>query len=311
MKEIYLVSPRGFCGGVRRAVTILDEVLKKHGSPVYVKHHLLHNKHIIADFKKKGVIFIEEMADIPNESVMVISAHGSSPDVYNQAKEKKLIVYDATCPLVIKVHLEAKRYEKEGYFIIYIGHKNHPEPKGVLGEVKKDSFVLVQNLQEAIKVTPPQEKKIVILSQTTLSFDETKKTIAVLKKRFPDLLLPPVFDICYATQNRQRAVKELSKKVNLILVIGSKESSNSNRLKEVGEKKGVKSYLINDVSKIKKEWIEKTETIGVTAGASAPDYLVDEVIDFFKRKGASIKKLEVIKENISFPLPANLKQNNI
>lgn len=280
-KKIYLASPRGFCGGVKRAVDILDQVLQKHKPPIYVRHQIIHNRHVISDFEKRGVIFVEDINNIPNGSVVVFSAHGSPPDLYRKAKKKKLQIYDAVCPLVTKVHLEAKKYSQQGYFIFYIGHKDHPEPIGVLGEVSDQSIILIETLEDAEKIIPPQTDRLIVLTQTTLSFDDTKQIINCLKRRFTKLIQPPAFDICYATQNRQNAVKALAKKVDLVLVIGSKESSNSNRLKEVAEKEGVSSYLINDISEIKNSWFKDVEKLGITAGASAPKYLIDEVVKYF------------------------------
>lgn len=305
-KELYLASPRGFCSGVNRAVKIVDLVLKKHGPPIYVRHQIVHNRHVVNDFEKKGVIFIEDIDKVPSGSIIIFSAHGTPPEIYAKAKKKKLKVYDAACPLVTKVHLEAKRYEKEGYYIIYIGHRNHPEPIGVIGEVSSKSIAFISTLDDVNKVEPPQTEKIIVLSQTTLSLDDTEKIIRRLRIRFPKLILPPSSDICFSTQNRQNAVKELAKKAELILVIGSKESSNCNRLKKTAEKSGVPAYLINDKSEIKYSWFENIERLGITAGASTPDYLVDEIVSLFKKQGVIIYEIETIKENISFPLLKNL-----
>jgi 4-hydroxy-3-methylbut-2-enyl diphosphate reductase len=303
LKKIYLASPRGFCAGVERAVKIVDILLKKFGPPIYIRHQIVHNRSIISHFEKKGAIFIKNLKEIPDNSRVVFSAHGCSQIIYQQAKKKKLKVYDATCPLVTKVHLEAKRYYQEGYFIFYIGHKNHPEAEGVLGEIPASSAVLIQTVEEAKKIRPPQKEKLIVLTQTTLSYDETKKIINWLKKKFPKLILPPAFDICFATQNRQNAVKALAKKTDLILVVGSKNSSNSNRLKEVAEKAGTTAYLIDDISEINISWLKEVENLGITAGASAPDYIIDKVIRYFSDSAALIKELITIKENISFPLP--------
>jgi len=303
LKKIYLVSPRGFCAGVKRAVEVVNLVLQKYKTPIYVRHQIVHNRHVISDFEKKGVIFIEDINEIPDNSIVVFSAHGSSTDLYQIAKRKKLKIFDAVCPLVNKVHVEAKKFYGQGFFIFYIGHKNHPEAIGVLKEVPDKSIVLIKTLEDAKKTIPPQTDKLIVLTQTTLSFDDTKEIINCLKKRFPKLILPPAFDICYATQNRQNAVKELAKKADLVLVIGSKESSNSNRLKEVAEKSGKRAYLINDKSEIKTSWLENVENLGITAGASAPKYLIEEVVNYFKKQGVEIEELSVIKENISFPLP--------
>ena len=306
LKKIYLASPRGFCAGVARAVKIVDLVLKKHGPPIYVRHQIVHNQRVVSDFERKGVIFIEDLKNIPDESIIVFSAHGSPPSLYQLAKRKKLKLYDATCPLVTKVHLEAKRYKKEGYFIIYIGHRGHPESVGVLNEVPAQTIVLIESLEEAKKINPPQTEKLIILTQTTLSFDDTKGIINKLQKRFPNLVLPPAFDICYSTQNRQNAVKELAKKTKLILVVGSKKSSNSNRLRETAEKHGAQAYLINDYTEVKEDWFKTKKTVGITAGASTPAHLVQELISVLKSKKTQIYTLKVIKENINFPVHGNL-----
>ena len=303
LKKIYLISPRGFCAGVKRAVDIVNLVLQKYKPPIYIRHQIVHNSHVISDFKKRGVIFIEDINNIPDGSVVIFSAHGSSLNLYQIAKRKKLKIFDAVCPLVNKVHLEAKRYSKQGYFIFYIGHKNHPEAIGVLGEVSNQSIILIETLKEAKKIIPPQTDKLIVLTQTTLSFDDTKQIINCLKRRFIKLIQPPAFDICYATQNRQNAVKELAKKVDLVLVIGSKESSNSNRLREVVEKSGKQAYLIDDKSEIQPSWLEKVENLGITAGASAPKYLIDEMISYFSKQKVKIEELIVVKENTHFILP--------
>lgn len=308
LEKIYLASPRGFCAGVSRAIAILNYILEKFGSPVYVRHQIVHNSTIIADFEKKGVIFRENFDNIPDGSRVVFSSHGSPPEVYRAAKKKKLIVFDATCPLVTKVHLEAKRYAKEGYFILYIGHKRHQEAIGVLGEVPTTSSTLISSLKEAKSVQPPQTKKLVALSQTTLSFDDTREIIALLQQRFPEMILPPVFDICYSTQNRQNAVKKLAEKVELILVIGSKESSNANQLRNVAEKKNVEAYLIDGVQDIKNEWLKNIKHVGVTAGASTPDYVINGVVKFLKTENVMVEELEIIKENINFPFDLKLIQ---
>lgn len=308
LKKIYLASPRGFCAGVSRATAILDFVLEKFGPPIYVRHQIVHNRTIVADFEKKGVIFCENIDDIPNGSRVVFSAHGTAPQIYEVAKKKKLIVFDATCPLVTKVHLEAKRYAKEGYFILYIGHKRHQEAIGVLGEVPSTSSVLINSLEEAKIIQPPQIEKLIALSQTTLSLDDTKKIIVLLQQRFPKMILPPAFDICYATQNRQNAVKQLAKKAELILVIGSKESSNSNRLKELAEREGATAYLIDGIQDIKNEWLKNIKYVGITAGASAPEYIIDNVVEFLQTSNAVVEELETVKENIQFPFDLKLIQ---
>ncbi len=305
LEKIYLASPRGFCAGVKRAVTIVDLVLKKHKVPIYVRHEIVHNKHVVNDFKKKGVIFVEDINEVPDSSVIILSAHGSPPSVYEETKKKKLVVYDATCPLVLKVHLEAKRYSKEGFFVIYIGHKNHPEGIGVLGELEQN-YKLIENLEQAKLLKLLKTQKIVILTQTTLSFDDTKEIINYLQKQYPNLIKPPIFDICYVTQNRQLAVKTLTKKADLILVVGSRNSSNSNRLRDVAEKAGKKAYLINDETEINKEWLINIENIGLIAGASVPETTVQSVVRYLSKGRPIVEELEFIKENILFPLPSNL-----
>lgn len=308
LEKIYLASPRGFCAGVSRATAILNFILEKYGPPVYVRHQIVHNRAIVADFEKKGVIFKENIEDIPDRSRVVFSAHGTEPQIYEVAKKKKLIVFDATCPLVTKVHLEAKRYSKEGYFIFYIGHKGHQEAIGVLGEVSPAQSVLVSSLEEAKSVQPKQTEKLIALSQTTLSFDDTKKITILLQERFPKMILPPAFDICYATQNRQNAVKELAKKAELILVIGSKESSNSTRLKELAERERATAYLIDGVRDIKSKWLKNIKYIGITAGASAPDYVIKDVVKFLKVDNIAVEELMTVKENIRFPFDLKLIQ---
>ena len=308
LKKIYLASPRGFCAGVSRAIAILEFILKKYGPPLYVRHQIVHNRTVVADFEKKGVIFTENIDDIPDGSRAIFSAHGTTPQIYKVARKKELVVFDATCPLVNKVHLEAKRYAKEGYFILYIGHKNHQESIGVLGEVPSSSSALISSLEKAKSIRPRQTEKLIALSQTTLSFDDTEKIIALLQKRFPKMILPPAFDICFSTQNRQNAVKELAEKAELILVIGSKESSNANRLKEVAENKGATAYLIDGVQDIKSKWLKNIEYVGVTAGASTPGYLIDSVVKFLQTDNVIVEELETVKENIRFPFDLKLIQ---
>jgi len=306
IKKIYLASPRGFCAGVSRAIDIVDAVLKKHGKPVYVRHHIVHNDHIVKEFEKKGVVFINTIEEVPYGSVIIFSAHGSSPELYKKAKERNLTVYDATCPLVTKVHFEAKRYEKEGYFIVYIGHKNHPESIGVLGEVNKNSIKLIDSLSEAKRLNLSSKKKAVILTQTTLSMDDTKKIVKEIQKKYPYTILPPAFDICYSTQNRQNAVKELSKKVEIIFVVGSKTSSNSNKLCNTAVKQGVQAHLINDKTDIDPTWLDKKSVVGITAGASAPEKLVAELITFLSDNKTKVEEIVTVKELLVFPLPQNI-----
>ncbi len=304
VKQIILVKPRGLCAGVDRALRILELAVKKSRGEIYCRHQIVHNKKVVEEFSKKGVIFVEKIKEIPDGSTVVFSAHGSSPALFNEARDKNLKVIDSVCPLVTKVHEEAKRFADQGYFILYIGHKGHPEPAGVLGEVSKGVCKLISSLKEAkaFKLAPGFQK-VAVLTQTTLSLDETKATIEYLKKKFNNLELPLGKDICFSTQNRQVAVKKLAEKTDLILVVGSKESSNSNRLREVGEKAGTEAYLIDGPENIKKEWFEDKERVGVTAGASVPDKLVDKVIKAVQKKfGGKIEEMEVIPETAKFPI---------
>lgn len=306
LKKIYLASPRGFCAGVKRAIKTLDLVLKKHGPPIYVRHQIVHNKQVVADFTKKGAIFVEDIEEAPNKSIIVFSAHGSSPELNQTAKKKNLLVYDAVCPLVTKVHIEAKKYYQQGYYIFYIGHKNHAEALGIVGEVPSDVLTLIQTRKDAEAVYPPQKNKLIVLTQTTLSFDDTGEIVKILKNRFPSLILPPAFDICYSTQNRQNAVKKLAKFVKVIFVVGSKNSSNSNRLKEVAIKSGAKAYLIDRYSEINTSWLSNVDAVGITAGASVPENLIDELISYLSNSQTKIEEIKTAEENINFPVPSNL-----
>lgn len=306
IKKIYTVSPRGFCAGVQRAVDMLEYVLKKHVPPIYMKHQIVHNRRVVEGFQKRGVAFVERLEDIPPGSVVVFSAHGNPPESYRIAKERELIVYDAVCPLVTKVHREARRYEQEGYFIFYIGHKGHVETVGVMGEVRPTSIALIETKRDVEPVRPAQTEKLMLLTQTTLSFDETEDIVAFLKQKYPNLTKPPAFDICYASQNRQHAVKELAKRVELVFVVGSPESSNSNRLRDVAQKSGARAYLINDVSDINKEWLKGIEVVGITAGASAEEAVVQEVAACLGKGSICVEELPVIKEHIRFPLPKEM-----
>ncbi len=306
VKKIVLVKPRGLCAGVERALRILDLVVKKSKGPVYCRHQIVHNKKVVEEFIRKGVVFVEDLNQVPNGSVVVFSAHGSSPKFFKLAQRKNLTVIDSVCPLVTKVHMEAKSYTKRGYFVVYLGHKNHPEAIGVLGETEGNS-VLINNLEEAKKLR--LTKKAVLLTQTTLSLDETKEIIDYLKKRWPDLEFPPGKDICFSTTNRQLAVKELAKKADLILVVGSKESSNSNRLREMAEKSGISAYLIDGPEDLHDEWFENKKKVGITAGASVPDKFVQQVIQAVqKRYGGVVEELEIFPENVKFlNLPKELE----
>ena len=307
LEKIIVAKPRGFCAGVERAVRTVDLLIEKYGPPLYVRHHIVHNDHVVKGFEKRGVIFVEDLNLVPDGARVVFSAHGSPPSLYELARKRHLQVIDATCPLVTKVHSEAKRFAADGYFIFYVGHKNHPETIGVLEEVVPTQVVLLETIADVWKIQPLQQEKLVVLNQTTLSVDDTKEIIEVLKDRFPNLIMPTGRDICYATQNRQDAVKALAKVVDLVLVVGSPTSSNSNRLKEVAEKQGVKAYLVNNKREIDTTWLKGVRVVGVTSGASVPDELVTALVESFTRVGVEVEELKLVDESrIHFMLPKEL-----
>jgi 4-hydroxy-3-methylbut-2-enyl diphosphate reductase len=306
--KIILAQPRGFCAGVDRAIEIVERAIKIYGAPVYVRHEIVHNKFVVDDLKAKGAIFVDEVAEIPEGAVTIFSAHGVSKKVEEEAALRSLPTIDATCPLVTKVHLEAKRYEKLGSQIILIGHTGHPEVEGTSGRVDQE-VILVESTEDVENIEVDDEDNLAFVTQTTLSIDDTKQIVEKLKNRFPNIKGPDTKDICYATQNRQNAVRELAKKVDLILVIGSKNSSNSNRLRDMGEEMGTPSYLINDETDIDSKWLKGVNTLGLTAGASAPEILVDSVV---KKLGELVDNLEVetlagVIENIKFKLPMKVR----
>jgi 4-hydroxy-3-methylbut-2-enyl diphosphate reductase len=301
--KIILAAPRGFCAGVHRAIDIVEKALDKYGPPIYVRHEIVHNRFVVESLKAKGVIFVEETSAIPKGAVAIFSAHGVSDKVEEEAKAGGLDVIDATCPLVTKVHMEARKHEREGRKIIMIGHPGHAEVEGTTGKVKQEVRVISSETEVELLPFSPDEP-LAYVTQTTLSVDDTAKIIEALKKKFPNIVGPSSKDICYATQNRQQAVKILAKHVELILIIGSKNSSNSNRLRDVGLDIGVPSYLIDDVQHIDPQWFEGISCIGMTAGASAPEALVNQVIDYLKcRYNVAFEELEGAKENVRFPLP--------
>ena len=302
IKKIILAKPRGFCAGVTRAVKAVEKALELYGAPVFVKHQIVHNKRVVNMLKKKGAQFVESLSDIPEGSITIFSAHGVTPQVKKKAKERKLKVIDATCPLVVKVHLEAKKFYEDGYAVILIGHKGHQEVVGIMGEAP---LILIENINDINNLLVPDSKKVVCLTQTTLSVDDTSLIIKKLKEKLPDLVLPLQGDICYATQNRQGAIKDIVNEIDILLVIGSKSSSNSKRLAEVAGEKG---YLISDISEIDEEVLGRANMIGITAGASTPNIMVTEVVEFIKSKYPSVKveEIENKDETMVFPLPAEL-----
>ncbi len=304
--KVYLAKPRGFCAGVDRAIDVVEIALDIFGPPVYVRHEIVHNDHVVNDLRGKGAVFLDDVTEIPEGSVTIFSAHGVSPAIREQAKERNLQVIDATCPLVTKVHLEAIRYAKKGYTIILIGHRNHVEVEGTMGEAP-DSMVLVESPEDVSKLDFKDTEKLVYLTQTTLSIDDTQAVIDALKKRFPHIDAPPKDDICYATTNRQAAVKEMTDKCDVILVIGSPTSSNSNRLVEVAQSRGCRAHLINDSSQLSSELFEGTKRLGITAGASAPEHLVQDVVRWLEQNFTiEFCDLDVIEEDVQFTLPREL-----
>lgn len=308
ISKIILARPRGFCAGVDRAIDVVETALEIFWAPVYVKHAIVHNVHVVGDLTKKGAVFIEDLDEVPANSVLVFSAHGTDPKLKEEAKRRGHRVIDATCPLVTKVHLEASRYANEGYFIIYVGHRGHPEPIGVFGEIPDGTYTLIENADEVASIKPPQEEKLVHLNQTTLSVSDIQETILALRRRFPNIVTPPSSDICYATTNRQAAARELAKKSDAVLVIGSATSSNSQRLRDVSEDEGTSAYLVDDETMVDPRWFEGVKTLGITSGASAPEYLIDRMIAFIKEKypKAIFENLNIMKEEIKFPLPDDL-----
>ncbi len=305
VERVLLIRPRGFCAGVDRAINTVEEALRIFGAPVYVKHEIVHNKTVCDELRAKGAIFVEEISEIPNNSICIFSAHGIAPHVREEAKARGLSTIDATCPLVTKIHIEVERFAREGKEIIYIGHKGHPEAIGVMG-IRPDITRIVDSPEEAMTIGVKDPGKLVYLTQTTLSVDECKGIITALKERFPSIKSPPSDDICYATTNRQAAIKQAAKSCDMILVVGSKNSSNSNRLVDTARMLGIDAYLVDNVDEIQQEWLEGKKSIGISAGASAPEHLVQEIASYFKEKGATMENLDVIQENMKFTMPYEL-----
>jgi len=304
--ELLLANPRGFCAGVDRAIEIVERALVLHGAPIYVRHEVVHNKFVVDSLKAKGAVFIEDLADVPTGSILIFSAHGVPQSVRHEAEERGLTVFDATCPLVTKVHIEVSRMRQQGKEIIMIGHKGHPEVEGTMGQ-SNGGMYLVETPADVQTLQVQDEHSLSYVTQTTLSMDDASTIIAALKTRFPFITGPRKDDICYATQNRQDSVKLLAKQCDLVLVVGSPNSSNSNRLREVAMNLNVPAYLIDNASELKPEWLQGSPLVGITAGASAPEVLVKEVIARLKELGAtSVHEAEGIRENVVFPLPKAL-----
>jgi 4-hydroxy-3-methylbut-2-enyl diphosphate reductase len=304
--EILLAQPRGFCAGVDRAIEIVERALQQFGAPIYVRHEIVHNAYVVDDLRNKGAIFIEELDDVPAGNTLVFSAHGVSKAVREEAESRGLKIFDATCPLVTKVHVEVAKMRKQGCEIIMIGHAGHPEVEGTMGQAE-EGMHLVETVADVATLQVANPELVAYVSQTTLSVDDTADIIAALKDRFPQIIEPKKGDICYATTNRQEAVKFLAPQVEVVVVVGSPNSSNSNRLREVAEKKGTPAYMVDNAGQIDPQWIAGKRRIGVTAGASAPEVLVQSVIDRLKELGAaSVRPLEGVEENVTFPLPKGL-----
>jgi 4-hydroxy-3-methylbut-2-enyl diphosphate reductase len=309
--EILLAQPRGFCAGVDRAIEIVERALQQFGAPIYVRHEIVHNAYVVNDLRNKGAIFIEDLDDVPPGNTLVFSAHGVSRAVREEAESRGLKVYDATCPLVTKVHVEVSKMRKQGAEIVMIGHAGHPEVEGTMGQAD-EGMHLVETVEDVAKLQVANPDLLAYVSQTTLSVDDTLDIIAALKARFPNIMEPKKGDICYATTNRQEAVKFLAPQVEVVVVVGSPNSSNSNRLREVAEKKGTPAYMVDNAAAIDPAWIAGKKRIGVTAGASAPEVLVQAVIDRLKELGAaSVRALEGVEENVTFPLPKGLDGNKV
>jgi 4-hydroxy-3-methylbut-2-enyl diphosphate reductase len=310
LQEIILAEPRGFCAGVDRAIEIVDRALDKFGAPIYVRHEIVHNTYVVNDLKSRGAIFIEELDDVPAGATLVFSAHGVSKAIQLEAAARGFSVFDATCPLVTKVHVEVAKLAKEGYEFIMIGHKGHPEVEGTMGQLD-GGIHLVEDVADVAKVAPAQTEKLALVTQTTLSVDDAAEISTAILARFPTVRLPKMQDICYATQNRQDAVKVLSPQVELMIVVGSPTSSNSNRLAELARKLGVASYMVDSAEEVQPAWLGGVQRVGVTAGASAPDVLVQAVIARIKSLGAlsvtKVRRMDGVQETVKFPLPKGLK----
>jgi 4-hydroxy-3-methylbut-2-en-1-yl diphosphate reductase len=308
VKRVLLASPRGYCAGVERAVETVEQALEHFGAPIYVRKQIVHNAHVVRDLERRGAIFVESEEEAPERATIVFSAHGVAPSVHENAEARRLRTIDATCALVTKVHVQARRYAADGYKVVLIGHEGHEEVVGTMGEAP-DATVLVQSVEDAEALELPAAAKLAYITQTTLSVDETAEIIKVLRRRFPDIHAPKKEDICYATSNRQWAVKEMLHEVELLLVIGSRNSSNSNRLVEVARAGGVDAHLIDDERGIDEAWLEGVETVGVTSGASAPEKLVGRVCDWFRARGVTdIEAFRMVDEDVTFRLPVELRR---
>jgi 4-hydroxy-3-methylbut-2-enyl diphosphate reductase len=307
VKRLLLASPRGYCAGVERAVETVERALALYGRPVYVRKQIVHNSHVVEDLRARGAVFVDALADVPEGATVVFSAHGIAPAVHREAQELQLTTIDATCPLVTKVHAQARRYADGGYTVVLIGHAGHEEVEGTLGEAP-EAIVLVQSAEDAEQVSLPADRPLAYITQTTLSVDETGEIVAVLRRRFPRIEGPAREDICYATSNRQLAVKDLVGQVDLLLVVGSANSSNSLRLVDVARAEGTAAHLVDDVGGIDERWLEGCETVGLTSGASAPERLVADICAWFQARGAEVGEQHAVREDVSFKLPIELRR---
>ena len=305
--RLVLAAPRGYCAGVDRAVQTVEHALEIHGPPVYVRKEIVHNKHVVEELTERGAIFVDEETEVPEGELVVFSAHGVAPSVHENAAARSLQTIDATCPLVTKVHVEARRFAEQGYTIVLIGHEGHEEVEGTTGEAP-DSIVLVQSAEDVDLLELDDPTRVAFITQTTLSVDETTDIIDCLRAKFPEIISPKSDDICYATTNRQLAVKELAPRCDLVLVIGSQNSSNSNRLVEVAREHGAESHLIDNADEVREEWLEGVETVGITSGASAPEELVEALVEFFRERGTQdISTLRTVDERVRFMLPQRVR----
>ncbi len=304
--EVLLAQPRGFCAGVDRAIEIVNRALRIYGPPIYVRHEIVHNTYVVQDLRKKGAIFIEDLQEVPAGATVIFSAHGVSRAVRQQAQQRGLRIFDATCPLVTKVHVEVAKMRAQGRDIVMIGHRNHPEVEGTMGQADGGIY-LVENAEDVARLAVRDPNALAYVTQTTLSLDDAAAIVAALKRRFPNIAEPKRADICYATQNRQDAVKILAPQIQVLIVVGSRSSSNSNRLREVAERRGIRAYLVDGASDIDPDWIRGCEQIGLTAGASAPEILVGQVCDRLRELGAqSVRTVQGVHEDVEFPLPKGL-----
>jgi 4-hydroxy-3-methylbut-2-enyl diphosphate reductase len=308
IEKLLLASPRGYCAGVDRAVQTVERALELYGAPVYVRKEIVHNKHVVEELRERGAVFVESETEVPEGATVVFSAHGVAPSVHANAAERSLATIDATCPLVTKVHVEAKKFAAEGYTIVLVGHAGHEEVEGTMGEAP-ESIVLIETEEDVDALEVEDPAKVAYISQTTLSVDETRAVINRLREKFPAIVGPRTDDICYATTNRQAAVKQLARECDLVLVIGSRNSSNSNRLVEVAREYGADSYLIDNETEVLDEWLEGKRVVGITSGASAPDDLVLRLVEFFRARGTTdVSELEVVHEDVRFMLPKTIRQ---